>query len=259
MNSNEAKEIFLMKLPELYEPLKSAVEFTLANWHKLNREPRASDVAITFFANLPALPSNDVDDVFAAKLNEMAKLIRDDSDIWLSLDDLPHEQWSDVVGYEGRYQVSNFGRVKSFWNARETIRKNGKNYKGYSVVKLNKNNQGGSVLVHVLVARAFLPKPEDKSEINHHIADKENNCVFNLQWMTHIENMHHASKMGLLKNKDGLKAPHAKLKKDDVLYIRKHFIKGNNEFGAHALSRKFNITPSSVLDVINYRTYKDVD
>ena len=116
MNSSEAKRIFLQALPELSEPLKSAVEFALANWHKLNREPRASDVAINFFASLPALPSNDVDETFAAKLNEMAKFLRDDSDVWSSLDNLPHEKWRDVFGYEGLYQVSNFGRVKSFYS-----------------------------------------------------------------------------------------------------------------------------------------------
>ena len=216
MNQDEAKGIFLQALPELSEPLKSAVEFALANWHKLNRR-------------------------------ESVKLC-----------DLPHEKWRDVVGYEGLYQVSNFGRIKHFWNDRETIRKISKNYKGYSVVKLSKNNQGDSFLVHVLVARAFFSKPKDKHEINHRIADKENNGVFNLEWITHAENMRHASKMGLLKNKDGLEAPRAKLTKDDVIYIRKQFIKGDNEFGAHALSRKFNITPTSILDVVNYRTYKDV-
>lgn len=91
MNSSEAKRIFLQALPELSEPLKSAVEFTLAHWHNLNREPRASGVTINFFASLPALPSNDIDAAFAAKLNDMAKLLRDDSAVWLSLGDLPHE------------------------------------------------------------------------------------------------------------------------------------------------------------------------
>ena len=118
MNQDEAKKIFLQALPELSEPLKSAVEFMLANWHKLHREPRASDIAINFFASLPALPKNDVDKFFAAKLNNMAKLLRDDPDVWLSLENLPHEVWRDVVGYEGLYKVSNFGRVKSFHNNR---------------------------------------------------------------------------------------------------------------------------------------------
>ena len=258
LTANEAQEIFLQALPELSEPLKSAVEFTLANWHKLGREFRASDAAINFFASLPKLPTNDVDEDFAAKLNEQAKILRDDDDVWLSLADLPHEEWRDVVGYEGRYKVSNFGRVKSFYYGRETIRKNCKNYKGYSVVKLHKNDQGNTFLVHVLVAKAFIPKPEGKREINHRIADKENNCVFNLEWMTHVENMQHASKMGLLTIKEGPEASHAKLTEADMRYIRKHFIKGDNEFGAHALARKFNLTPTTILDVVYYRTHKNI-
>ena len=85
MNQNEAKEIFLKALPGLTEPLKSAVEFTLANRHKLCRERCPSEVALNFFTNLPAMPDNTVDLTFAAKLNEMAKFIRDDPDVWLSL------------------------------------------------------------------------------------------------------------------------------------------------------------------------------
>ena len=91
MNQDEAKGIFLQALPELSEPLKSAVEFALANWHRLNREPRPSDVAINFFASLPALPTNTIDLKLAAKLNAMAKLLRDAPNVWLSLENLPHE------------------------------------------------------------------------------------------------------------------------------------------------------------------------
>lgn len=121
MNQDEAKEIFLQALPELSEPLKSAVEFALANWHRLNREPRASDVAINFFASLPALPNNTIDLKLAAKPNAMAKLLRDDPDVWLRLNDLPHEEWRDVVGYGGLYQVSNYGRLKSFQRGKVMI------------------------------------------------------------------------------------------------------------------------------------------
>lgn len=84
LTAQDAHEIFLQALSELSEPLKSAVEFTLANWYKLNRERRPSDIAINFFASLPALPTNDIDKVFAAKLNNMAKLLRDDPDVWLT-------------------------------------------------------------------------------------------------------------------------------------------------------------------------------
>ena len=67
MNPNEAKEIFLHVLPEVSGALNSAINFVLTNWHKLTYEPRASDVAINFFASLPAPPSNIVDETFAAR------------------------------------------------------------------------------------------------------------------------------------------------------------------------------------------------
>ena len=254
----EAKQIFLQSLPELSEPLKSAVEFTLANWHNLNREPRASDVAINFFASLPALPSNDVDETFAAKLNEMAKLLRDDQDVWLNLDDLPHEEWRDVVGYEGLYQVSNFGRVKSFQRGRKTIRKISFDDKGYATVDLNKNGKRISFSVYVLVARAFIPNPENKREVNHRIADKKNSCIFNLEWATRLENMQHASKSGLLRPKYGARNYKAKLTNDDVRYIRSHHIPRHPKFSARALARKFDIAKSTVLRIINREVYADV-
>ena len=168
MNQDEAKKIFLQALSELSEPLKSAVEFTLANWHKLNREPRASDIAINFFASLPALPKNDVDKFFAAKLNNMAKLLRDDPDVWLSLENLPHEVWRDVVGYEGLYKVSNFGRVKSFHNNSlpQLIRIN-PNKSGYATVALSKNGEMKSRGVHILVAEAFIPNPKNLPVVHH--------------------------------------------------------------------------------------------
>ena len=255
MNQTEAREIFLQALPELSEPLKSAVEFALANWHKLNREPRASDVAITFFASLPDLPSNDVDEVFAAKLNEMAKLLRDDPTVWISLDDLPHEEWRDVVGYEGLYKISNFGRVKSFHNHKlpQILRIN-PNVSGYATVALSKNNKMASRGVHILVAEAFLPNPQ-KLPVVHHIDNtKTNSCIWNLAWVTYSENANIAYQTGRKKSIGCVK----KLTPEQVRYIRKHFIKGNKEFGSHALAKKFNVKPQTILDVVNYKRYKNV-
>ena len=255
MNSSEAKQTFLQSLPDLSEPLKSAVEFTLANWNKLNREPRASDVAINFFASLPALPSNDVDDVFAAKLNEMAKLLRDDSAVWYSLADLPHEEWRDVVGYEGLYKVSNFGRVKSFhnYNLPQLLRIN-PNVSGYATVALSKNGKISSRSVHIFVAEAFLPNPQ-KLPVVHHIDNtKANSCVWNLAWVTYSENTNIAYQTGRKTSYGCIK----KLNPEQVQYIRKHFIKGDRKFGSHALAKKFNVKPQTILDVVNYKRYKDV-
>ncbi len=200
MNQDKAKKIFLQALPELSEPLKSAVEFTLVNWHKLNREPLPSDVAINFFASLPALPANDVDDVFAAKLNAMAKILRDAPAVWLSLENLPHEQWRDVIGYEGLYKVSNYGRVKSFHNndLPQLLRIN-PNKSGYATVALSKNNKMKSRGVHIIVAEAFIPNPKNLPVV-HHIDDaKINSCIWNLTWVTYSENTKLAYRAGKIK------------------------------------------------------------
>lgn len=258
MNQDEAKGIFLQALPELSEPLKSAVEFALANWHRLNREPRPSDVAIKFFANLPALPNNTIDLKLAAKPNAMAKLLRDAPDVWYSLENLPHEEWRDVVGYEGLYQVSNYGRVKSFYYCREMIRKIRRDEKGYATIDLVKNRRQKSLSVHIIVAKAFIENPKNKREVNHRIADKENNCVFNLEWATRLENMQHASKSGLLKPKSGKINSKAKFTSNQVRYIRSNYIPRHFKFGAKALARKFGVAKSTVLRIIHFEVYKNV-
>ena len=255
MNQIEAKGIFLQALPKLSKPLKSAVEFTLANWHKLNREPRASDVALNFFAKLPAMPTNTVDLTFAAKINEMAKLIRDAPDVWLSLDNLPHEQWRDVVGYEGLYQVSNWGRVKSFYfKGGRILRGNGI----YPVVCLSKETEINHRGIHVMVAEVFLPNPQNLPIVHHIDDNKVNACIWNLVWVTRSENTRLAYKSGAMKRRRGNKNFNAKFSPEQVRYIRTHYIPYDKTFGANALAKKFNVTSSAVIDVMRYRTYKNI-
>ncbi|MBQ4405235.1 MAG: NUMOD4 motif-containing HNH endonuclease [Selenomonadaceae bacterium] len=240
MNSNEAKEIFLMRLPELSEPLKSAVEFALANWHKLNREPRASDVAINFFASLPALPSNNVDETFAAKLNEMAKLLRDDPDVWLNLNDLPHEEWRDVVGYERLYQVSNCGCIKSFQRGKVMIISPTKCGR-YPYVTLFKPSYRNNFFVHTLVARAFHANLENKPQVNHRNGDKRNNCVWNLEWATIKENAQHAIRLGLRRVAPDNPNPPKEIPEDIQQYILKNYKRWDRNFGTKAMIKKFKL------------------
>ncbi|MBQ9497906.1 MAG: HNH endonuclease [Selenomonadaceae bacterium] len=260
LTAQDAREIFLQALPELSEPLKSAVEFTLANWHKLNREPRPSDIAINFFASLPALPTNDVDKVFAAKLNNMAKLLRDDPDVWLSLENLPHEQWRDVVGYEGLYKVSNFGRVKSFHNNRlpQLIRIN-PNKSGYATVALSKNGEMKSRGVHIIVAEAFAPNPRNLPVVHHADDTKINSCVWNLAWVTRSENTKLAYQSGAMKKRHGYKNFNARLTPEQVRYIRKNYKARDKKFGVKSLAIKFNVNVSTIADVIRLRTYKNIN
>jgi hypothetical protein len=111
-----------------------------------------------------------------------------------------NEIWKDVIGYEGLYQVSNFGRLKSFWRKKEIIMKPSNNGWGYYFVSLRKNETKiKSITIHRLVAEAFILNPENKEQVNHIDGNKLNNHVFNLEWCTRLENMRHGFKMGLIK------------------------------------------------------------
>ena len=109
------------------------------------------------------------------------------------------EIWKDVQGYEGLYQVSNLGRVKSlgrfvdklkchYWQE-EKILKPRKNHYGYLRFNLYKDGKTKTFSVHRLVAVAFIPNPENKPQIDHINADKTNNTVNNLRWVTCKENI----------------------------------------------------------------------
>ena len=91
------------------------------------------------------------------------------------------EIWKDKKDYEGHYQVSNFGRVKSIKFGKEIILKQ-KIKDGYYYVGLSKNGIQKMYLVHRLVAEAFLPNPDNLPQVNHKDENKLNNVVSNLEW-----------------------------------------------------------------------------
>lgn len=105
------------------------------------------------------------------------------------------EIWKDIEGYEGYYQVSNLGRVRSLdhidCRGRHIKGKTTKQLKdkdGYYYVQLNKNGVQTKKKVHRLVAIAFIPNPENKREVSHLDETKTNNQVSNLEWATSKEN-----------------------------------------------------------------------
>ena len=114
------------------------------------------------------------------------------------------EIWKDIEGYEGMYQVSNYGRVKGqerwthFKNGKkprfepERILKFAKHHKGYVKAQLRKEDKLKAFFVHRLVAQAFIPNPEGKPQVNHKDGDKLNNTVSNLEWTTQSENLKHS-------------------------------------------------------------------
>lgn len=115
---------------------------------------------------------------------------------------ISNEIWKDIKGYEGFYQISNYGRVKSL--PRKVIHKDGvvALYKGvimkthtplnrYEQIRLSKNGKSNMKTVHRLVAEAFLPNPNNYPEVNHIDEVKDNNVLENLEWCNYEYNINY--------------------------------------------------------------------
>ena len=121
------------------------------------------------------------------------------------------EVWKDIASFEGRYAVSNLGRVKAHAHLRHGVGMSGSGavaYKekiltpgtsaaGYLAVGLCGAGGRKNYLVHRLVAKAFLPNPDNRPQVNHKDGDKAHNEDSNLEWATSKENNAHAMKTGL--------------------------------------------------------------
>ncbi len=174
------------------------------------------------------------------------------------------EIWVPIKGYEGLYEVSNLGRVKSLdklRNFRYVGFKNplkGKLIKGFDAhgyrrVSLCKNGKYKKIYIHVLVARAFIPNPENKPEVNHKDGIKINNRELNLEWNTNKENRDNAVKMGLMIH--GSNHHRAKLSESQVLLIRKQYSKG---ISGIKIAKEYNMNASTIYDIINRTHWKYV-
>ena len=176
-----------------------------------------------------------------------------------AVENLSNEIWRDVVGYEGLYQISNLGRVKSLLFGRERILKTRYNVEGYAVIKLTRKDKGKIYPIHKLLAQAFIPNPENKPIVNHKDGNKMNNNLDNLEWVTHSENVKHSYKMGLIKPKRGSENVQSKLSEEEVFYIRKNYKYRDEEFNAHKLAQKFGVATSTIYRVVNNECYKNFD
>ena len=106
-----------------------------------------------------------------------------------------NEEWRDIKGYEGKYQVSNLGRVKSLGNnksKKEKILDPKSNMYGYKEVRLSKEGKRKPYKVHRLVAIYFIPNPNNYKEVNHKDENKQNNRIDNLEWCSRLYNVRYS-------------------------------------------------------------------
>lgn len=115
------------------------------------------------------------------------------------------ENWKDIEGWEGFYQISDKGRVKSLSRLskanrklKEKIMKLATQRGGYLAVTLRDGEYIVTKTVHRLVGKAFIVNPDNLPEINHKDGIKSNNCKENLEWCTKQDNMSHAISSGLI-------------------------------------------------------------
>lgn len=170
------------------------------------------------------------------------------------------EIWKDIEGYEGLYQVSNSGRVKSLERYKENhskLQKVEEKIKtvsidniGYYRVCLYKDNKLKNARVHRLVAQTFIPNPDNLREVNHKDGNKLNNNIDNLEWVTSSENNKHAWNTGLHicteKQRKQLSKNNQKYKSKEIhqLDLNGNYIR--TWINAHEASRQLDIDRSTI-------------
>ncbi|CDD75562.1 prophage LambdaSa2 HNH endonuclease family protein [Cryptobacterium sp. CAG:338] len=166
-------------------------------------------------------------------------------------------KWAPVSGYEGIYEISDDGRIRSLdrWHTGKDGRRvpykgrmiaPGIGVNGYKVVSLWKNGKGKSVYIHRLVAETFIKNPENKKTVNHKDGNRTNNNVSNLEWATYSENNLHEYRVL------GKKGTGRKLTDMQVVFIR------NSKESPRVLAAMFGVSDSVICNVKNKKIYREV-
>lgn len=178
------------------------------------------------------------------------------------------EIWKAIKDYEGKYEVSNLGRVKSLERTsrfnrkiKEKILAPREHTGGYLRVQLSRKD----FYIHRLVAETFIPNPENKSQVNHIDGNKRNNRVDNLEWNTPLENNLHAIRTGLNKKDRDFMIKIANCENHKKAMIRKRKLTDeqileirNSKESEYKLAETYNVCRSHIHNIKVFKIYKDV-
>lgn len=179
------------------------------------------------------------------------------------------DEWRTVPGFHGRYEVSNDGRVRS----RQFIDKRGvthpprdlkvttSKHVGYPMVFIRHDGKNRHLLVHRLVASAFLDTPHsDATQVNHKDGVKTNNRLDNLEWVTPLGNTRHAMRIGLLRFEhlggSGDDCPASKLTESQVRVIKERLRAGEQY---RRIAKDFGVRYGTIGHIKYGRTWRNVE
>jgi NUMOD4 motif len=183
---------------------------------------------------------------------------------------MQNEIWMPISGYDngfydGLYEISNYGRFKMLprilkckYGQRLTKEKIvlGSNSNGYRRVTLKKEGKRKQIDIHILVARAFIPNPDNLPEVNHIFGVRHDNRVSQLEWVSKSGQAKHAFEFGLSVATKGSERSTAKLNEDKVREIKKLYSEGGYSFAK--LAKKYLVGKTAIQNIINGKKWKHV-
>lgn len=172
---------------------------------------------------------------------------------------MEQEIWKPVVGYEGLYSISEYGKLRKEYSSKGKkigIYPGYMTYKGYIAASLTKDRQRKMIFVHKLVCEAFIGVRPRGMQVNHKDANKMNNHFSNLEYVTLQQNKHHAFLHGLCKAPKGVLQHSAKLTEKQVISIRRQYAKGN--ISQATLAQRYKVNQTAIGFIIRRVHWKHI-